>query len=154
MSPRNATEIGQRRAYDWDDLAKYEDAWARKVDTRGECWLWLGARKAGTYGFFHYAGRQGKAHRYAYERFVGPIPPGYQIDHLCRNPSCVRPDHLEAVTPRENLRRSRGFIAENIAKTTCPRGHAYSGVNNQGRRICHACAREWMRKHRAVRRAA
>ena len=44
-------------------------------------------------------------HRLAYERFIGPIPLGYQIDHLCRNPSCFNPEHLEAVLPSENVRR-------------------------------------------------
>lgn len=57
------------------------------------------------YGQIHARYRHMGAHRAAYEHFVGPIPDGLQIDHLCRNKLCVRPDHLEAVTLAENLRR-------------------------------------------------
>lgn len=51
-------------------------------------------------------GRCGYTHRVMYEAANGPIPDGLHIDHLCRNRSCCNPEHLEAVTPRENLRRS------------------------------------------------
>lgn len=68
-----------------------------------ECWLWLRAKTAGGYGVF----REAYAHRFSYESFVGPICPGFEIDHLCRNPSCVNPQHLQSVTHRENMRRGK-----------------------------------------------
>ena len=71
-----------------------------KTDT---CWLWTGATASG-YGLF-WDERQVRAHRWAYESEVGPIPEGLQLDHLCRVPLCVRPDHLEPVTGAENMRR-------------------------------------------------
>lgn len=51
-------------------------------------------------------GYQRPAHRVMWERERGPIPEGLQIDHLCRQRDCVNPDHLEPVTPAENVRRS------------------------------------------------
>ncbi len=76
-----------------------------KKDAVTGCWVWMGARKPSGYGKF---GREGKyiaAHRWFYERARGPIPAKMVLDHLCRNPPCVNPDHLEAVTNAENGRR-------------------------------------------------
>ncbi len=69
------------------------------------CWVWTGYLSP--YGKFGVSGRRPVAHRWSYEYHVGPIPDGLTIDHLCRNPSCVRPDHLEPVTLQENMRRAR-----------------------------------------------
>jgi len=68
------------------------------------CWLWLGARSQG-YGRYTPLGTQGQAHRVIYEMCRGPIPEGLEVDHLCRNHSCVNPAHLEPVTHQENQRR-------------------------------------------------
>lgn len=86
------------------------------------------------------------AHRVAYELTRGPIPAGMEIDHLCRVRSCVNPDHLEAVTRGENLRRGRGKTG---AQTHCKRGHeltpenTYRYVNRRGYvcRHCRQCRR-------------
>lgn len=76
---------------------------------RDGCWLWQGPRVHNGYGIISIQGSGVKttirAHRYAYEALVGPIPEGLQLDHLCRVRRCVNPAHLEPVTARENVRR-------------------------------------------------
>lgn len=140
--------------------------WANiERDERG-CWLWTGAVNAptprgngkhmgGGYARFFYDGKQSYAHRYAYEKWNGPIPEGLQIDHLCRNRKCANPKHLEAVTPKENSRR--GAVAfRNGSKETCKRGHEYDEANTyhyvypdgKNARFCRTCKREWARKYR------
>jgi len=112
------------------------------------CWMWTGATTRG-YGQFsvaHTAGRR-VAHRWSYEYHVGPIPEGLTIDHLCRNPSCVNPEHLEAVTIHENLMRGDTPAARNAAKTTCPRGHPHERQSEQGlRRYCRQCRADQQRR--------
>lgn len=106
------------------------------------CWTWTGSIAGNGYGGIRVAGVWTRAHRVAYEMFVGPIPPGLVIDHLCRNRRCVRPDHLEPVTFRENILRGSAPSAVHARKTECPRGHPYAGDNLRvvkGRRACVAC---------------
>src|SRR5258706_516480 len=76
------------------------------------CWMWTGhnttarADKGGlTYGHIKMGKTQKCVHRVSYEKFVGPIPDGYEIDHLCNNTLCYNPKHLEAVTPQVNKQR-------------------------------------------------
>jgi len=72
----------------------------------GGCWIWVAARDNGSgYGRLTHNGRLQLAHRLAYEAWVGPIPAGLEIDHLCRVKGCVKPSHLEPVTHAENTRR-------------------------------------------------
>lgn len=73
------------------------------------CWLWMGGVNGAGYGVLALKGRNYSAHRISYERQNGHIPAGLHLDHLCRMPCCVNPDHLEPVTPGENQRR--GVIA-------------------------------------------
>lgn len=100
------------------------DRFVAKVDNFDVdgCWLWVGAIDKNTgYGRFH-AGdgrRTVNAHRFAYETFVGPIPPGLDLDHLCRVRACVRPSHLEPVTRRENLLRGETLAAAHAANRDC-----------------------------------
>jgi hypothetical protein len=70
------------------------------------CWVWTGkSMTKGGYAVITRNGKQTTAHRWMYEQEVGPVPRGFHVDHLCRVRACIRPDHLEAVTPSENARR-------------------------------------------------
>ena len=113
------------------------------VDKNG-CWIWNGWIENNGYARFSVGQERWGAHRWAYERYVGPIPQGLALDHLCRVRACVNPDHLEPVTWAENLRRSdKTHAAKNRSKTHCKRGHSLSGKNlsiqNDGSRRCLAC---------------
>lgn len=116
------------------------------VQITDDCWLWTGCvdRTVG-YGEFGRAvtGRKIRVHRYVYELIKGPIPSGLQIDHLCRVRICVNPDHLEAVTQQENIRRGQSPPANNARKTHCVRGHELNGSNlipmQHGHRRCRIC---------------
>lgn len=115
----------------------------RIVQTDTSCWIWQGSGVR--YGALRVDGRMRLAHRVSYETFVGPIPDGLELDHLCRTPKCINPAHLEAVEGAENNRRSTSPTALNAAKTHCPKGHPYAGDNlvikTNGRRRCLACHR-------------
>jgi hypothetical protein len=117
----------------------------RKVLIGDECWPWTGAQSGG-YGNFWRGGSTGRAHRFSYELMVGAIPKGLTLDHLCRNRACVRPDHLEPVTNRENIMRGEGVTARRARRTHCPKGHPFSGdnlyVTPAGVRHCRACRKE------------
>ena len=105
------------------------------------CWDWVGYVLPGGYGQLGVEGNV-RAHRYYYELEYGPIPEGLVIDHLCCNPRCVRPDHLEAVTRRENTLRGTNPAAMRARRTHCPQGHAYTAENIrwEGRkRHCITC---------------
>ncbi len=129
-----------------------ERVWSFVNKTDG-CWEWTGGRgrlsavRSGglVYGTFHpHHGYSVGAHRFSYELAFGTIPAGMQIDHLCGNKPCVRPDHLEAVTPRENMRRGATLAAANALKTHCPQGHEYDELNTYRRpdkyeRGCRIC---------------
>lgn len=124
--------------------------WA-KVEKTGSCWLWTASRTGRGYGEF-WIGRRAKkvaAHRYSYESFKGPIPKGLVIDHLCRVRSCVRPDHLEAVSNKENVLRGVGPSAVHAVKTECKNGHLYNEKNTiklAKQRRCRICHRASVKK--------
>ena len=118
------------------------------IDSETGCWNWTGSVNGRGYGYLSVDNRTVQAYKLAYEWKHGKIPKELEIDHLCKNTLCVNPDHLEVVTRRTNQLRGNTFTAKNVAKTHCPKGHLYSGVNNQGGRICHICIREWAKNHR------
>lgn len=111
------------------------------------CWLWIGPIKDTGYGRFSV--RDGSAwktviaHRYSYEAENGPIPEGLVIDHLCRMRCCVNPDHLEAITNEENIRR--GFLARRqqpyapIDPLQCINGHIYGPNGRTSDGHCRKC---------------
>lgn len=82
----------------------------------GDCWLWTGTIRPDGYGQVTVGRKQQRAHRLVYELLVGPIPEGLTLDHLCRNPPCVNPDHLEPVTLKINIERSPIVTSPNQAK--------------------------------------
>lgn len=134
-----------------------EQRFWEKVQKTDGCWEWLAAKNRWGYGVFYGGERAEQAHRFAYRTLIGPIPEGLTIDHLCRNPGCVNPAHLEPVTQRENVLRGETRTAANAAKTHCPQGHPYDEENTylapSGSRICRACQREHQRQHYLRRKA-
>ena len=142
------------------------DRFAEKVAlTESGCIEWIGGLNGAGYGQF-YVGRKanpstgkGYAHRWSYDYHVGPIPKGRELDHLCRNPTCVNPGHLEPVTRRENVLRGNAPAAQHAKKTHCPAGHEYSGDNlyvhpTKRMRFCRACGRARAQRYRDMKKAS
>ena len=119
-------------------MAKYvpeEERFLAMIDkTQTGCWEWRGYRNQKGYGMFHPYQFRGNvfAHRWSYEKYVGDIPIGMVLDHLCENKSCANPEHLEPVTNAESLRRGRvgqKNAERHRSKTHCRNGHEYSEEN-------------------------
>jgi len=111
------------------------------------CEIWTGATGNSGYGHRYLNGRFTTAHRWAYLKYVGPIPDGYVIDHICNNKLCVNIDHLQAITQSENIRRAFPMCRKKLHEWT-PENTGMSG----GRRYCRACNRIyqsvlWRRHH-------
>ena len=134
---------------------KVEERFWEKVNKDGEngCWIWMAGKYHSGYGIFYVKDGKWKnvrAHRFAYELLVSPIPKDKELDHLCRNHACVNPKHLEVVSHKENCIRGDGGkkVAEmNKAKTHCTRGHPYNKantyINAKGARMCRICRNNW-----------
>ena len=128
--------------------ARAKDRFWAKVDKTETCWLWTANTCSRGYGHLRSNKVHWLAHRLSYTWAYGPIPDGLEIDHLCRVRNCVRPDHLEAVTHTENVRRGGNSI-----KTHCPQGHPLQTKASYGR-WCPECSRARAPKYRAARKAA
>lgn len=113
------------------------------------CWNWSLYIEPSGYGVYRHQHQTWKTHRLTYTLSYGDIPQGLVIDHLCCNKKCCNPEHLEAVTPEENTRRSNRVKspgAYNKAKTQCKHGHPFSPENTRtekdGSRTCLTCKKE------------
>lgn len=113
---------GKPRAYKTTVAERFEAKFIPEPNSG--CWLWLGAlcNDAG-YGAFRMGGRRVTSNRASWMIYRGTIPEGMEIDHRCRNPYCVNPEHLRPLTPAANL------AARQLDQETCRRGHAMTGDN-------------------------
>lgn len=126
------------------------------VDANG-CWLWQLRTDRDGYGtmgvYTDGVKRLMFAHRVAYAEWVGPIPKGLQLDHLCRVRACCNPAHLQPVTARGNTFApgSEATAARNAAKTHCPQGHPYvvKDYPKGPRRVCPPCRAQAHARYRA-----
>ncbi len=125
------------------------------------CFIFLGLLDRQGYGRLCIGGKEYRAHRVALESRIGPMPKELMPDHKCRVTCCVNPDHLEAVTNRENVLRGTSFAAVNARKTSCIHGHELAGDNlyimPNGWRACRTCrnaaGRKSKRRHRILLRS-
>lgn len=117
-----------------------------RIERKDGHWLWTGSLATRGYGRIRIDNQRPLAHRLAYELYVGPIPDGLTIDHLCRVRACVNPDHLEAVPMRVNILRGVGATAIHARQTHCKRGHPLVGehvyLSSNGHRRCRTCQLE------------
>lgn len=126
------------------------------VESDTGCWIWAGKKNRQDYASITIGGKTVAAHRASYEAFVGFIPAGLVIDHLCRTPACVNPEHLEPVTQWENVVRGTGYRF-NARKTHCLLGHELHGENvylYKQFRQCRKCNRATATRSKAVTRLA
>lgn len=152
----------------WHDMTLAERFWT-KVDKNGPvsgwrpelgpCWVWTRGKTGDGYGAFSIGdGEMDLAHRWSYANEVGPIPEGAELDHLCRNRACVRPDHLDPVSHDTNMKRSPIVPSTiNAGKAFCDNGHEFTPENTRikadGARECNECRRAITRRHHGRERA-
>lgn len=123
------------------------------------CWEWQGYISKNGYGQFPVRGATKNAHRVMWELMGNIVDPKLQLDHLCRNRSCVNPIHLEQVASAINTYRGEGISAQNKVKSYCNKGHSLSGENlwikkrydyhGKTQRLCRECQLNSVRRHRA-----
>lgn len=109
-------------------------------------WLWQGSKTAGGYGRLNWRKHYFAAHRFAYIALRGPIPQGFELDHLCRIRACANPDCVEPVTRMENILRGESILAQKMRRGCCKNGHPLNEINTwyrqDGSRRCRVCHRQ------------
>lgn len=137
-----------------EEMSKALTRFWGKVEKTDHCWIWAAHKSRIGYGQFWFSNTNMSAHRFIWIAENGPIPSGLIIDHLCRNRGCVRTEHMELVTAKENTYRGNGPAGINHRVIECPLGHPYEGRNltftKQGTRVCMACRRIYNRKRRGT----
>lgn len=120
------------------------------------CWIWIGSLTGYGYGETWWNNTKHFVHVLMHKLFVGEVPKGFEVDHLCKVRCCCNPEHLEAVTHAENVKRSSSWhhvVNYHKAQTHCQRGHAWTEENTyvepNGKRRCLECKRQRMRNWRA-----
>jgi len=126
---------------------------ASKSKKARDCLIWQGPLDKDGYGTFYLRRMNRRAHRVAWFSIHGDLPDDHVINHVCRNPSCVNPQHLQAITRSENVMRDSGAITYiNSQKTHCPAGHPYDRIYS-GQRYCSICEAAKKKRLRARWRA-
>jgi hypothetical protein len=122
----------------------FEERFSRwDVDEDSGCWVWRGCTNPDGYGLITFEGRQTTVHRVSYILHVGDIPPGKELDHICKNRRCLNPAHLEAVVHRENVMRGGSAIRSEF----CKKGHRFDGYDKKrNRQYCKTCKNEVARR--------
>lgn len=141
--------------------AKPVDQRIRKSSTvqSNGCWTWNLSTDSDGYGSIKVAGKTRYAARVSYEVFVDDIPEGMVVHQVCKDRSCVNPDHLETITRKESTARGESDPLKNFAvyyerrrsATHCPHGHPWDEENTRvsnGQRVCRSCIRENQRRRR------
>jgi hypothetical protein len=120
-----------------------------KIELGNECHEWIAGKDRDGYGRFKLRGKTKRAHVLSWQRNAGrEVRESLQINHLCRNKSCVNAKHLQEATPRENTLHGDTITSEHLAKTHCPKGHELTEANctpstwKLGWRACLTCSRE------------
>ena len=129
-----------------------------QVNRQSQCWEWTASLTPQGYAQVSFRGKPAVAHRISYRAFVGVIPEGLVIDHLCNNRRCVNPCHLKAVTHQENIIRGTAPTAVLARTNTCRKGHSFTPETTMvrkktGVRTCRICFNEWHRNRSRSHRA-
>jgi hypothetical protein len=110
-----------------------------------DCWHWPKSKTTAGYGDVRYEGKHVLVHRLFYEKFIGAIPKGLTIDHLCRQKDCFNPKHMEVVTLKENGLRAHQkkcilghiLIKENLYMNRCRECRKISDARWRAKRDGH-----------------
>jgi hypothetical protein len=139
--------LDEKEAYRFDE----------KIEPGDKCHEWMAAKDAHGYGQFRLRGKLKGAHVLSWQRNAGrEVRKGLQVNHLCKNESCVNADHLQEATPRENVLHGDSFASKNLTRTHCPSGHEYTEANcrpsalKAGWRECITCSLAKAREQRAL----